>query len=300
MAYDVLEDAGDDIRATPLVERRRGSRPSSARLRRRTSRAAHLRGGAPLLPFEDDGPAPPGRQERSACRPSLDRRDLDALADVRGESRRRGVEGLMLKRLAPPTAGRKRGDWWKWKIDPHTIDAVLIYAQRARASAPACSPTTPSASGTTASWCRWRRPIGPDQRGDPRHGPLDRRHTLERFGPVRHVEPIHVFELGFEAIAVEAAQVRHRGALPAHAALAQGQAGERGRHAGHARSADADGDPAYLLPPPGEPDCAPTRPRWAAATLEPDQRPAVGGTPKKAATGAAEATARRAAIPTLT
>ena len=69
-----------------------------------------------------------------------------------------------------------------------------------------------------------------------------RRHTVERFGPVRHVEPVHVFELGFEAIAeVHAPPVRHRRPLPAHAALAQGQAGERSRHARHAEGDDLAG-----------------------------------------------------------
>ena len=54
-----------------------------------------------------------------------------------------------------------------------------------------------------------------------------RRHTRERFGPVRHVEPVHVFELGFEAIAaLVAASIGHRGPLPAHAAVAQGQEAE--------------------------------------------------------------------------
>ena len=52
------------------------------------------------------------------------------LAERRELSREKGVEGLMLKRLASPYGvGRKRGDWWKWKIDPYSVDAVLIYAQ---------------------------------------------------------------------------------------------------------------------------------------------------------------------------
>ena len=52
------------------------------------------------------------------------------LAALRADSRARGVEGLMLKRLdSAYGVGRRRGDWWKWKIEPYTIDAVLIYAQ---------------------------------------------------------------------------------------------------------------------------------------------------------------------------
>ena len=52
------------------------------------------------------------------------------LAALREASRARGVEGLMLKRRGSPyRVGRRRGDWWKWKIDPYSVDAVLIYAQ---------------------------------------------------------------------------------------------------------------------------------------------------------------------------
>jgi hypothetical protein len=133
----------------------------------------------------------------------------DALAAVRGESRHRAVEGLMLKRLTSAYGvGRKRGDWWKWKIDPHTIDAVLIYAQPGSGkraslltdytfglwSAGELVPVAKAYSGLSndeiTEMDRWIR-----------------RHTVERFGPVRHVEPVHVFELGFEAIAPSS---RHR------------------------------------------------------------------------------------------
>ena len=131
------------------------------------------------------------------------------LAARRELSREMGVEGLMLKRRASPYGvGRKRGDWWKWKIDPYSVDAVLIYAQPGsgkRASLltdytfglwhdGALVPVAKAYSGLTndeiAELDRWIR-----------------RHTVERFGPVRHVEPIQVFELGFEAIARSA---RHR------------------------------------------------------------------------------------------
>jgi DNA ligase-1 len=126
----------------------------------------------------------------------------EALAEMRAESRARGVEGLMLKRLTSPYGvGRKRGDWWKWKIEPFTIDAVLIYAQPGsgrRASlltdytfavwdGPELVPVAKAYSGLSNAEIdemdRWIR-----------------RHTRERFGPVRHVEPTHVFELGFEGI----------------------------------------------------------------------------------------------------
>lgn len=131
------------------------------------------------------------------------------LAAVRSESRARGVEGLMLKRRSSLYGvGRRRGDWWKWKIDPYTIDAVLIYAQPGsgrRASlltdytfgvwhdgelVPIAKAYSGLSNGEIAELDKWIR-----------------RHTRERFGPVRHVEPVHVFELGFEGIA---ASSRHR------------------------------------------------------------------------------------------
>ena len=160
--------------------------------------------------------------------PLLAWRSLDELAALRAESRAHGVEGLMLKRRdSPYGVGRKRGDWWKWKIDPFTIDAVLIYAQPGigkRASLLTdytfgvwddgeLVPVAKAYSGLTneeiAELDRWIR-----------------RHTVERFGPVRHVEPVHVFELGFEAIApIVAPRSGVAVRFPAHAALAEGQAG---------------------------------------------------------------------------
>ena len=115
----------------------------------------------------------------------------------------------MLKRLGSPYGvGRKRGDWWKWKIDPLVIDAVLIYAQPGsgkRASlltdytfglwhegelVPVAKAYSGLSNEEIAEMDRWIR-----------------RHTVERFGPVRHVEPVQVFELGFEAVARSS---RHR------------------------------------------------------------------------------------------
>jgi DNA ligase-1 len=132
--------------------------------------------------------------------------DLSAL---RAESRARGVEGLMLKRRSSAYGvGRKRGDWWKWKIDPFTIDAVLIYAQPG--SGRRASLLTDYTFGV------WHEgdlvPIAKAYSGlsNDEIAEMDRwirRNTRERFGPVRHVEPVHVFELGFEAIA---RSTRHR------------------------------------------------------------------------------------------
>ena len=137
---------------------------------------------------------------------------LAALAALRGESRDRHVEGLMLKRLdSTYGVGRKRGDWWKWKIEPHTIDAVLIYAQPG--SGKRASLLTDYTFGV------WHDgelvPIAKAYSGlsNEEIAEIDRwirRHTVERFGPVRHVEPVQVFELGFEAIARSS---RHRSGI---------------------------------------------------------------------------------------
>ncbi len=181
MTYDLLEQNGKDIRALPLSERR-----------------ARLIG---LLPSGVLRPSP-----------VVVGSSWEGLAEVRGESRARGVEGLMLKRAASAYGvGRKRGDWWKWKIDPHTMDAVLIYAQPG--SGKRASLLTDYTFGV---WDNGELvPVAKAYSGlsNEEIGEMDRwirRHTLERFGPVRHVEPVHVFELGFEGIARSS---RHRSGI---------------------------------------------------------------------------------------
>jgi DNA ligase 1 len=102
-AYDLLEWEGADIRDRPFADRR-------------AILEALVRG----LPAS----APVRLSER------LPFATWDDLAAIRARSRGEGAEGLMLKRLASPyLSGRKKGDWWKWKVDPLTIDAVMIYAQ---------------------------------------------------------------------------------------------------------------------------------------------------------------------------
>ena len=108
----------------------------------------------------------------------------------------------MLKRLESPYRhGRKRGDWWKWKIDPLTIDAVLIYAQAGHGRR-----STLYTDYTFAVWDGDALvPVAKAYSGldDKEILKLDtwiRGHTTERFGPVRAVTPQHVFELGFEAV----------------------------------------------------------------------------------------------------
>jgi DNA ligase 1 len=183
-AYDVLEDDGADIRDRPLRERR-------ARLIELVS--------------------PLGGTQSAVLRVSeqVAGESWPELEELRRGSRDRGVEGLMLKRWTSPyRAGRKRGDWWKWKIEPFTMDAVLLYAQPGSGRR-----ATVFTDYTFAVWHEGELvPVAKAYSGlsDEEIDELDRwirRHTIERFGPVSAVEPVHVFELGFEAIAPS---TRHR------------------------------------------------------------------------------------------
>lgn len=173
VAYDLLEWQGADLRAAPLADRR-----------------AHL---AALVAAQ-----PPGSP--LALSPPVAFGGWPALAETRATARDRGAEGLMLKRAASPyTGGRRRGDWWKWKLDPYTVDAVMVYAQAGHGrraalytdftfavrDGNALVPVTKAYSGLTdaefAEITAWVK-----------------KNTLERFGPVRRVRPELVFEIGFE------------------------------------------------------------------------------------------------------
>lgn len=184
MAFDLLEENGQDLRALPVVERR-------ARLE--ALLAAHGSG-------------------RVLASPVVDASSTDDLVRLRDQARDQGVEGLMLKRRASPYgAGRKSGDWWKWKIDPLTIDAVLMTAQPG--SGRRASVLSDYGFGVWAG--DELTPIAKAYSGltDAEIDELDRwvrRHTVERWGPVRSVEPVQVFELGFEAIQRSA---RHRSGI---------------------------------------------------------------------------------------
>jgi DNA ligase-1 len=182
VAYDVLEAGGRDIRAEPLTSRR--------------ERLLPLVHGEGVLRLS---------QEVEAA-------SWESLAEQRLESRRRGVEGFILKRRnAGYGVGRKKGVWWKWKIDPYTIDAVLVYAQPGNGRRASLL--------TDYTFAVWDDdelvPIAKAYSGlsNAEIEELDswiRRHTRERHGPVRAVEPLQVFELGFEAIAPS---TRHRSGI---------------------------------------------------------------------------------------
>jgi DNA ligase-1 len=174
MAYDLVEHGGEDIRERPLAERR-------ARLE------SLLAGGPAALRVSPIVTAP----------------TWAALAAERRSARERNVEGLMLKRLSSPYAtGRRRGDWWKWKIDPYTMDAVLLYAHPGHGRR--------ASLFTDYTFAVWDDgtlvPVAKAYSGlsDAEIQELDawiRRNTREKFGPTRAVDPVQVFEIAYEGIA---------------------------------------------------------------------------------------------------
>jgi len=174
LAYDLLELEGEDIRERPLIERRALLDELLLRLDSRVIVAS----------------------------PRVHASDWTQAAVLRESARERGVEGLMLKRLdSPYRSGRRRGDWWKWKIDPLTVDAVLLYAQPGSGRR--------STLFTDYTFGLWDGdalvPVAKAYSGLSDEEILDldrwiRANTTERFGPVRAVAPHHVFELGFEAV----------------------------------------------------------------------------------------------------
>ena len=183
LAYDLLELGSEDLRTRPLRERRE-------LLERLLADFAHTFEASPLL-----------------CD-----HDWAQLQALRETSRERRVEGMMLKHSESMyAAGRQRGTWWKWKVDPYTFDGVLIYAEPGRGrranlltdytfavrDGEAFVPVAKAYSGLTDSEIarvdRWIR-----------------QNTLERFGPVRSVRPQLVFEVAFEGIA---ASTRHKSGI---------------------------------------------------------------------------------------
>ena len=108
----------------------------------------------------------------------------------------------MLKRLdAPYGVGRRRGGWWKWKVQPYAVDAVMIYAQAGHGRRASLNTDYTFAvwdGGTLVPFAKAYSGLT-----DAEIRELDawiRRNTLEKFGPVRSVKPDQVFELGFEGI----------------------------------------------------------------------------------------------------
>ena len=199
VAYDLLEADGVDLREQPLAFRR--------------ERIAGL--GLPVFGGECGGSASACSHADQEDRPHLFfspqvvATSWDDLAQARETSRQRGVEGLMLKRLGSPyRVGRPRGDWWKWKVDPLEIDAVLLYGQagHGRRASLHTDYTLGVWDGDTLV------PVAKAYSGltDAEIAEVDRiirQTTRERHGPVRVVEPTLVFQIAFDAIAVSS---RHK------------------------------------------------------------------------------------------
>lgn len=185
VAYDLLEEDGTDLRNVPQTERR-------TRLEALVEAVGH-----PSLRLS----------------PVLVADSWTAFGALRAQARERGVEGFMLKRRdARYGVGRTKdvGVWWKWKIDPLSVDAVMIYAQRGHGRR--------ASLYTDFTFAVWDRERGVDPE-TPRtlipfakaySGLTDeeilkvdaivKKTTIEKFGPVRSVRPTQVFELGFEGI----------------------------------------------------------------------------------------------------
>lgn len=177
--YDLLFDGTEDLRSLAWSERR-----------------ARLEGFMPRLPAE-----------RFDLSQILDADDFEALARIRDGARDAAIEGMMLKRRdSPYIAGRRVGYWYKWKRDPLTADCVLMYAQRGSGKRSSfysdytfgCWTAPPEEGGELL-------PVGKAYSGftDEELKSLDsfvRRHTVNRFGPVREVEKSLVFEVAFDSI----------------------------------------------------------------------------------------------------
>jgi DNA ligase 1 len=175
VAFDLLEADGSDLRSRPLVQRRQ----LLDRL---------------LLRFSEN--------DRIGASSLVIASSWNELELMRRNSRQQNVEGLMVKRADLPYAvGRVTGNWWKWKIEPYTCDAVLLYAQRGHGRR--------ASLYTDYTFAAWDNdelvPFAKAYSGltDTEIREVDRfvrRNTLERFGPVRSVQPELVFELAFESI----------------------------------------------------------------------------------------------------
>lgn len=176
MAYDVLEYEGEDIRAMSMLDRR-------SRLEDLVSECNH-----PNLRIST----------------LVEGKDWQEIAEKRKDAPKIGSEGLMLKRKnSTYKSGRKKGDWWKWKVDPMTVDAVMLYAQRGhgRRSNLFTDFTFAVKDGTGGLVPFAKAYSGLTDNEFREITTWVKRNTIERFGPVSSVPAFHVFEIAFEGIA---------------------------------------------------------------------------------------------------
>ena len=134
--------------------------------------------------------------------PLISFNDWSALGQIRNLAREKNAEGLMLKsKLGPYKTGRKRGDWYKWKVDPMTFDGVLLYAQRGHGRrANLYSDFTFAVKDGDNLVPITKSYIGLTDNELTQISQFVRKNTIERFGPVSSVTPKLVFEVGFEGI----------------------------------------------------------------------------------------------------
>jgi ATP-dependent DNA ligase len=182
LGFDLIERHGEDVRERPLEWRR----------------------------AELESIAPP--DSALVLSPIVRAESWEQLKTLRQESRDRKVEGFMLKRRGSPyRVGRRRGDWWKWKIQPYSVDAVLIYAQPGNGRRASLF-----TDYTFGIWDNGKLvPFAKAYSGlsDEEIRQVDafvRRNTIEKFGPVHAVKPELVFELAFEGIQ---RSTRHRSGI---------------------------------------------------------------------------------------
>jgi DNA ligase 1 len=175
IVFDILEYKGEDIRSRPLRER-----------------YSMLRNIIKLM-----------GDPRMILSSPVETESWDELKEARETSRQKLVEGVMLKRKdSEYKSGRKKGDWWKWKIDPFSVDAVLVYAQRGHGRR--------ATLYTDYTFAVWNDkgilvPFAKAYSGltDEEIRQVDtfiKQNTVERYGPVRTVKPVLVFEIAFEGI----------------------------------------------------------------------------------------------------
>ena len=174
--YDLLETGGIDIREEPLAQRR-------ALLK---DIIAGIPGEFPVY-----------------ISPVIEVETWEQLAEQRQNSREMNSEGLMLKKLDSPFhTGRKRGDWWKWKIEPFTIDAVMIYAQKgAGRRSNFYTDYTFAVKDADKLVTIAKAYSGLTDKEIKQVSSFVNRNAIEKFGPVRTVKPELVFEIAFEGIA---------------------------------------------------------------------------------------------------
>ena len=175
IAYDIIEENGEDIRMMSMLERRNKLEEIINKI------------NVPFLHLS----------------PIIEFTKWEELIEIRKQSRDKGSEGLMLKRKnSEYKDGRKRGDWWKWKIDPLTIDAVMIYAQKGSGRRSNLYTDYTFAVKDGDNLVTFAKAYsGLTNKEFAQVDNFVKRNSIEKFGPVRTVKPELVFELAFEGIA---------------------------------------------------------------------------------------------------